>query len=48
MTVYRVVETCQGTRVSVSEGIVSVTTRVGPRRTVLVRGGHSFFVARRG
>jgi hypothetical protein len=42
LTQYTVAYTCQGTRVTVTQGLVVVTLRAGRHGTVRVRAGHSF------
>lgn len=43
LTAYLVAESCRGTLVSVTKGLVVVRVRRGRRRTVRVPAGHSFF-----
>lgn len=47
LTAYSVTETCRGSFVKVTAGIVEVRPRVGKRRRVLVRAGRSYFVTGR-
>jgi hypothetical protein len=42
-TTYTVVYTCQGTRVTVTSGLVVATWQRGNHRSVRIRAGHSFF-----
>lgn len=48
LTAYVVTDTCAGTRVTVTAGLVLVTPRHGHRRTVPVAAGHTYFAPARG
>lgn len=48
LTAYVVTDTCAGTRVTVTEGLVIVTPRNGHGRTVRVAAGHTYFSPARG